>query len=482
MVTAKAAVLRQTNAPMTIETVEVGPVQPGDVLVRVRAASLCHTDLEAIEGGLAVQLPIVLGHEAAGEICETGAGVTDLAVGDRVVLSWNPHCGSCFYCDRAQPILCRQFLANGPKGFHFDGRPRLTCDAPGIAGAMHQLMYLGGFMEYVVVPAQSAIRVPAAMPFDRAALIGCGVMTGVGAATRIADLRWGAVALVIGCGAVGLSAVQGCRLAGAGAIIAVDPNPARRQLAQALGATHAVGADLAEAQDMAKSLTDGRGADVVIEAAGRPEGFAMSVELVRPGGNVVWLGKTGVGEEVAFRWGSLMQEKRITRSSYGGGAAGGGFSAAGARLSGRQAAARRDDLRPHPAGGHQRGLRRVEARRDGAQRDPVRRLGMKVYEGGRSLDGAIVTVDGALLDPRYDIRQFSRTGFEWTYEGDGPRQLALALLADHLGDPGRALGLSGAFMHAVVAELDNAWRLTGDEIDAALRGLAERLAQQGKAG
>jgi S-(hydroxymethyl)glutathione dehydrogenase/alcohol dehydrogenase len=309
---ARAAVLRQTGTPMTIETVEVGPVAPGDVLVRIRAASLCHTDLEAIEGALAVKLPAVLGHEAAGEIAELGEGVTDLAIGDRVVLSWNPHCGRCFYCDRAQPILCREFLGNGPKGFHFDGKPRLTCDG----APMHQLMYLGGFAEYCVVPAQSAIWVPDTMPFDRAALLGCGVMTGVGAATRIADTRWGAVAMVIGCGAVGLSAIQGCRLAGATSIIAVDPNPARRQLAQAIGATHACGPE--EAPALARSLTETRGADVLIEAAGRPETFRLSMEAVRPGGEVVWLGKTGVNEDVAFRWGSLMQEKRITRSSYGG--------------------------------------------------------------------------------------------------------------------------------------------------------------------
>jgi S-(hydroxymethyl)glutathione dehydrogenase/alcohol dehydrogenase len=167
-----------------------------------------------------------------------------------------------------------------------------------------------------VVPAQSAVRVPDAMPFDRAALIGCGVMTGVGAATRIAGLRWGDAAMVIGCGAVGLSAVQGCALAGAGTIIAVDPNPGRRQLAQAFGATHAC--DPADAAALARSLTDARGADVVIEAAGVPAGFRLSVEAVRPGGQVVWLGKVAVADEVAFRWGSLMQEKRITRSSYGG--------------------------------------------------------------------------------------------------------------------------------------------------------------------
>jgi S-(hydroxymethyl)glutathione dehydrogenase / alcohol dehydrogenase len=308
MLQARAAVLRQTGTPMTIETVAVGPVAPGDVLVRIRAAGLCHTDLEAIEGSLAVPLPAVLGHEAAGEVAELGAGVTDLAVGDRVVLSWNPHCGRCFYCQRAQPILCARFLANGPPAFHFDGRPRLMCDG----APVHQLMYLGGFAEYCVVPAQSAVRVP----FDCAALLGCGVMTGVGAATRIADLRWGAVAMVIGCGAVGLSAVQGCRMAGAGHVVAVDPNPARRQLARALGATAAC--DPAQGLGLARSLTDGRGADVVIEAAGRRESFRLSVEAVRPGGQVVWLGKTGVNDSVEFRWGSLMQEKRITRSSYGG--------------------------------------------------------------------------------------------------------------------------------------------------------------------
>jgi S-(hydroxymethyl)glutathione dehydrogenase / alcohol dehydrogenase len=312
MWTSRAAVLRRTGEPMTIEMLEIGPLAQGDVLVRVRAASLCHTDLEAIEGALAVNLPAVLGHEAAGEIAAVGDGVTGLAVGDRVVLSWNPHCGRCFYCERAQPILCRTFLSNGPRGFHFDGKPRLVCDA----APVHQLMYLGGFSEYCVVPEQSAIRVPDAMPFDRAALIGCGVMTGVGAVTRIAKPGWGDVAMVIGCGAVGLSAVQGCVMAGCGEIVAVDPNPARRQLAQAIGATRAVSPDVAT--DLARSLTEGRGADLVIEAAGLNAGFRLSVEAVRPGGQVVWLGKVGVNDEVSFRWGSLMQEKRITRSSYGG--------------------------------------------------------------------------------------------------------------------------------------------------------------------
>ncbi len=309
---ARAAVLRAIGAKMTIETLDVGPLAAGDVLVRNRAASLCHTDLEAIEGGLTMALPAVLGHEVAGEIAAMGAEVEDLAVGDRVVLSWNPHCGRCFYCARAQPILCAPFLANGPRGFHFDGKPRLTCESVPV----HQLMYLGGFSEYCVVPEHAAIRVPTAMPFDRAALIGCGVMTGVGAVTRVAKPAWGDTAMVIGCGAVGLSAIQGCVLAGCGAIIAVDPNPARRQLALAIGATRAVAPD--EAIAAALGLSEGRGADLVVEAAGRAETFRLSVEAARPGGQVVWLGKIGADDDVSFRWGSLMREKRIVRSSYGG--------------------------------------------------------------------------------------------------------------------------------------------------------------------
>ena len=220
----------------------------------------------------------------------------------------------------------------GRKAFHFDGRPRLTCDGV----PMHQLMYLGGFAEYCVVPAQSAVRVPAAMPFDRAALLGCGVMTGVGAATRIADLRWGAAAMVIGCGAVGLSAVQGCRLAGAGTIIAVDPNPARRQLAQALGATQACGGDPDEAVALARSLTDGRGADVVIEAAGRRE----QLPPVRGGGAARRAGGLARQDGGERRRGVPLGQPDAGEADHPQflwrGEAGAGFSAAGAGVSGRQ--------------------------------------------------------------------------------------------------------------------------------------------------
>ncbi len=315
MAIARAAVLRAPGQPMRVESIRVAAPGPGDVRVRVKAASLCHTDLEVIEGQLACTLPAVLGHEAAGVVEALGEGVTGLALGDPVVLHWNPHCGQCFHCLRGQPILCAQYLANGPKAAHFDGRTRLACDD---GSPLHQLMYLGGFSELVVVAAQQAVKVPAAMPLDRACLLGCAVMTGFGGATHIGRVQWGEVAMVIGAGAVGLAAVQGARLAGAAQVIAVDPNAARRAMARSVGATVLCDPGAENPAEVARGLTEGRGADVVIEAAGVPAGFRAAMEAVRPGGQVVWLGKVGVADEVAFRWGSLMQEKRIVRSSYGG--------------------------------------------------------------------------------------------------------------------------------------------------------------------
>lgn len=312
---ARAAVLRAVGTPLTIEDIRVGPLRPGDVLVRIRAASLCHTDLEAMEGQLALRLPAVLGHEAAGTVAALGESVDGLGIGDRVVLSWNPHCGNCFQCERAQPILCDQYLGNASLAGHFDGASRLACDD---GAPLHQLMYLGAFAEYCVVPTHCAVRVPDAMPFDRACLLGCAVMTGFGAATRVATLRWGDTCMVIGAGAVGLAAVQGARLAGAARIIAVDPNPARRALAAAVGATDLCDPQADDPAAFGRALTAGRGADVVIESAGVPAAFCASVEAVRPGGQVVWLGKVGVDAPIEFRWGALMQEKRIVRSSYGG--------------------------------------------------------------------------------------------------------------------------------------------------------------------
>jgi S-(hydroxymethyl)glutathione dehydrogenase/alcohol dehydrogenase len=245
---------------------------------------------------------------------QVGPAARGVAVGDHVVLSWNPHCGHCFYCDRDAPILCEQYLGEGPSARGFDGDSRaLLADGR----ALQQLMFVGAFGEYCILPDQQAIAVPQAIPFDRACLIGCGVMTGVGAALNLGAIAHGGSVMVIGCGAVGLAAVQGARLAGARTIIAVDLAAAKLALAAAMGATDGVAAANEDAVAVAKRLTGGRGVDVVIEAAGSASAFRVSAEAVRPGGQVIWLGKVDVGHEVAFRWGSLMQEKRIRRVSYG---------------------------------------------------------------------------------------------------------------------------------------------------------------------
>ncbi len=316
----RAAVLHRPRTPLRVETVAAGPLKRNDVLVRVKAAGLCHTDLEVIEGSLRYPMPIVLGHEAAGVVEDIGPEAKGVVVGDPVVLSWNPHCGHCFYCDRDLPILCETYLTNGPQAVAFDGesRLRLAQGTNNNGGDLKQLMFLGAFAEYAIVADHQAVVMPKELPFDRACLIGCGVMTGVGAALNVADIEYGSTVMVIGCGAVGLSAVQGARLAGAGEVIAVDLDDAKLALAEELGATSRINAGREDVVAVAKSKTGGRGVDVVLEAAGSPKGFGLSVEAVRPGGEVIWLGKTDVTAEVRFRWGALMGEKRIRRSSYGG--------------------------------------------------------------------------------------------------------------------------------------------------------------------
>jgi S-(hydroxymethyl)glutathione dehydrogenase / alcohol dehydrogenase len=310
----EAAVLHAVRAPLAIERVSATVLGGFDVLVRVRATGLCHTDLEVIEGSLRYPMPIVLGHEAAGVVEDAGSAVSKVRKGDHVVLSWNPHCGHCFYCDRGYPILCEDYLARGPQALAFDGsRKARLADGRNLG----HLMFLGTFGEYCTVSEQQAIPVAKEIPFDRACLIGCGVMTGVGAALNLAHIGHADAVVVIGCGAVGLSAVQGARLAGAAEIIACDVDGAKLALAQRMGATASVNAKDEDAVAMVKKRTSGRGADVVIEAAGSASALRASVEAVRPGGEVIWLGKVDVEKDVAFRWGALMQEKSIRRSSYG---------------------------------------------------------------------------------------------------------------------------------------------------------------------
>ena len=309
----RAAVLNRVGEPLAIDTLNMGSLQPYDVLVRIKATGLCHTDLEVIQGSLVYPTPIVLGHEGAGIVEDIGTAVTRVKRGDTVVLSWNPHCGHCFYCERGLPILCEPYKLHEPQGHLLDGGSRMTRNGSNV----HHFFTTSTFAEYTIVTESGAIPVPPELPFDRACIIGCGVMTGIGAVVRKARVTAGSSVVVIGCGAVGLNAVQGARLVDASRIIAVDVAAAKLDDATRFGATDVVNASDSDAVAIIRALTGGRGADYVFESAGQKTTFRLSVEAVRPGGQVVWLGKINVDEEVAFRWGTLMGEKRIVRSSYG---------------------------------------------------------------------------------------------------------------------------------------------------------------------
>src|SRR5207302_5535772 len=270
----RAAVLYAAETPLVVETVVAEGLRRYDVLVRLKAAGLCHTDLEVVTGSLRYPMPIVLGHEAAGIVEAVGPEAHGVSAGDHVVLSWNPHCGHCFYCDRDLPILCESYLAHGPKAVAFDGDSRTRLQD---GRELKQLMFIGAFAEYAIVADHQAIPMPKELPFDRACLIGCGVMTGIGAALNVAEIAYGDTLMVIGCGAVGLSAVQGARLAGAGQIIAVDLDDQKLGLAEGVGATDRINARNEDAVAIAKAKTGGRGVDVVLEAAGSALSFRTAV-------------------------------------------------------------------------------------------------------------------------------------------------------------------------------------------------------------
>ena len=309
----RAAVLHKQKAPLVIEEIQIVDPQPGDVLIRLHASGLCHTDLEVIQGSLPYPLPIVLGHEGAGVVEAVGDGVSLVSPGDHVICSWNPNCGHCFYCEREQPILCEVFTDTYPKGHLMDNTSRMTVNN----SKLHHFSETSTHAQYTIVPESGAIPVSKNIPFDRACLIGCGVMTGFGAVTNVAKVPMGASVAVFGTGAVGLNAVQAARLACAEPIIAVDIATEKLKAACQFGATETVNAAKTDPVQKIRELTKGRGADYVIESAGIVHTFSPAIESVRRGGMVVLLGKTEPAKNISIRWGALMGERFIVRSSYG---------------------------------------------------------------------------------------------------------------------------------------------------------------------
>ncbi|MEU3701389.1 Zn-dependent alcohol dehydrogenase [Streptomyces anulatus] len=305
----RAAVLHEIGQEKleVLDDVEAVGFGPGKVKLRIRATGLCHSDVSAMSGVLPQPAPFIPGHEGAGEVVDVGDGVTGLNAGDRVLVCWLPACGDCPSCKRGQTQLCLAgFMNAGTPNFKRPGG-----DVFGFAGT-------GTFTEEVVVGAGCAVPIPDDVPFEIAALIGCGVTTGLGAAINTAKVEAGSSVAVIGCGGVGISTIQGARVQGAAQIIAVDPVASRREAALRFGATEAVAPDgLADAK---QRITGGEGFDYVFEVVGRSATARTAYENTRRGGTLCVVGAGAMDDNFQVNMFELFfDEKRILPSMYGGG-------------------------------------------------------------------------------------------------------------------------------------------------------------------
>jgi Zn-dependent alcohol dehydrogenase len=278
------------DKPLEVLDLHVEAPRAGEVLVAMRAAGICASDLSVRTGSLPSPLPIVLGHEGAGVVEAVGEGVAHLSPGDHVAVCAMPQCGRCYRCARGQTGLCERGDGVLFSGAQLDGTVRFaTADGIGVA----QFVAAGTFAERVVVPAISVVAIPADIPFAPASLLGCAVLTGVGAAWHTAAIREGDTVVVLGCGSVGLTAIQGARMRGAGRIIAIDLVPAKLVIARAVGATDVVPARDTDLVAAVKDLTAGRGADCTIEAVGAQATVDAAIRMTDKGGEVVLVGAGG---------------------------------------------------------------------------------------------------------------------------------------------------------------------------------------------
>ncbi len=299
----KAAVLREVKKPLVIEEVTLDEPGPGQVLVKTAATGACHSDLHFIEGLWPIQTPAVLGHEASGVVERVGPDVTYVEPGDHVILLFVPFCGTCRECTTGRPNLCIQ------------GRTS--------SGTIHigdqtvvPFASMSSFAEYMVVPEGGLVKIRNDVPLDKAAVVGCGVMTGVGAAINTAKVQPGSACAVIGTGGVGLNVIQGCALAGAERIIAVDIHPNKLEMAREFGATHFVDASKEDAVAKVRELTDG-GVDFAFEVIGLPEAITQAFEMARRGGEAIIVGMAPLGSEAAISAPAFLQEKVLKGCCYG---------------------------------------------------------------------------------------------------------------------------------------------------------------------
>ena len=304
------------SRPLRVETLELAPPGAGELLVRVLAAGLCHSDLSVIEGVRPRPMPMALGHEAAGEVVELGAGVKEFGVGDRIVFSYMPACGHCDPCAGGRPALCEPGAKANGAGELLEGGRRLR-DANG-AEVNHHLG-VSGFADHVVVSQRSAVKVDGRVAPEIAALFGCAVLTGVGAVVNTAKVAAGESVAVFGLGGVGLAALLGARAAGAYPLVAVDINAAKLELAAELGAHLCVDAREADAVEQVRAFTRG-GVQVAIESVGSERVFAQAYAATRRGGTTVGVGLPPPDRMLSVPAVSLVTEEKTIKGSYMGSA------------------------------------------------------------------------------------------------------------------------------------------------------------------
>lgn len=299
------------SRPLAIREVDLAPPGPDEVLIKVGAAGLCHSDLSVINGDRPRPLPMALGHEAAGVVVQLGAGVHDLAIGDHVVVVFVPSCGHCAPCAEGRPALCEPGAAANGAGTLLAGERRLSFDDR----PLNHHLGCSVFADHATVSRRSLVKIDPSVPLDEAALFGCAVLTGVGAVVNTAQVRVGASVAVIGLGGVGLAALIGAQAAGARQIVAVDLSDAKLEQARLLGATHTVNASAPEAREMIRELSEG-GVEYAFEFAGSIRALDLAYAITRRGGMTVTAGLPPPGAAFGLSPVSLVAEERTIKGSY----------------------------------------------------------------------------------------------------------------------------------------------------------------------
>jgi Zn-dependent alcohol dehydrogenase len=310
----RAAVLRRPGSPLEIEDVEHDAPRAGELLVRVEAAGVCHSDYHYMQGDIPCRLPVVLGHEGAGIVEALGPGTSgDLVVGSRVAFMWRPRCGRCLACISGNPVLCASGKVQATTGGLLDGTTRLHLGGE----TLHHFLGVSCLAERVVISERAAVPVPDGVPAEIAAITGCAVVTGVGAVLNVVQGAAGRGIVIFGIGGVGLSSVMGARLVGADPIVAVDLDDGRLALARRLGATHTVNAGSSHVAEQVRTIAPG-GVEWAIEAIGQAGTIREAFASLAPGGTAIALGLARVGATFEVPINELVQgQKRIVGSLYG---------------------------------------------------------------------------------------------------------------------------------------------------------------------